>query len=75
MVNILHTKLNHTLFTIILFLLAQLYDCGIEPCQNGGTCINQPNFLYGYKCECLAGFIGYDCQNSKKIKYFSHNDV
>jgi len=30
-----------------------------SPCQNQGTCTDQVN---GYTCECVAGFIGDDCE-------------
>ncbi|KAJ8884047.1 hypothetical protein PR048_015904, partial [Dryococelus australis] len=33
--------------------------CLSNPCQNGGTCINQVN---GYMCNCTEYFMGDNCQ-------------
>jgi hypothetical protein len=33
-------------------------DCASQPCQNGGTCHDEP---YSYSCECAPGFGGPDC--------------
>ena len=34
------------------------------PCLNNGVCTNDN--LGGYKCTCLAGFSGINCQTGKK---------
>ena len=36
-------------------------DCAVNPCQNGGTCID---FVSDYKCYCLPGFIGTHCEEN-----------
>ena len=36
-------------------------DCAVNPCQNGGTCID---FVGDYKCYCLAGFTGTHCEQN-----------
>ncbi|XP_025106489.1 collagen alpha-3(VI) chain-like isoform X11 [Pomacea canaliculata] len=33
--------------------------CVPSPCQNGGSCINEP---LGYRCECTIGFTGDNCE-------------
>lgn len=35
--------------------------CTINPCQNGGTCVTQPNGAF-LGCFCTTGFIGTNCQ-------------
>lgn len=30
-------------------------ECGSNPCQHGGTCIDKLN---AYKCECISGYTG-----------------
>jgi len=34
-------------------------SCSPNPCQNGGTCIDQ---FFGYTCRCPTGFTGTQCQ-------------
>lgn len=34
-------------------------ECGSNPCQHGGTCIDQLN---GYRCSCSLGFMGPNCE-------------
>lgn len=36
--------------------------CASGPCRNGGTCKKVAN---GYKCTCVAGWTGKNCQTSK----------
>jgi hypothetical protein len=40
---------------------ANIDDCAVNPCQNGGTCID---FVSDYKCYCNPGFIGTHCEEN-----------
>ena len=37
-------------------------DCKLDPCKNGGTCIDGIN---SFSCKCFRGFTGSDCSKSK----------
>lgn len=37
-------------------------ECAITPCQNGANCTDKVN---SYKCQCVDGFDGGNCENSK----------
>lgn len=54
-----------TLFLCIDDIKSQLSSCTKQPCKNGGICLDQPDILYGYRCQCLPQFEGYDCQTKK----------
>ena len=47
-----------------LFFFWDIDDCQPQPCQNNGTCHDLVN---NYRCECLVGFNGTNCENSMKI--------
>ena len=53
----------HLLAKSLIFVI-DIDDCQPQPCQNNGTCHDLVN---GYKCECLVGFNGNNCENSMKI--------
>lgn len=40
-------------------------DCLPNPCLNNGTCTDMFNY---YQCDCVAGFNGKNCDNSKRYK-------
>ena len=57
--------------------LADIDDCAVQPCYNGGTCIDAVN---DYTCICAVGYTGKNCivsRNSVDVskiilyKYFS----
>ena len=39
-------------------------ECSSYPCQNGGTCTDE---FDAYRCECVAGTYGTNCENGKII--------
>ncbi|CAF0950741.1 unnamed protein product [Brachionus calyciflorus] len=52
--------------TLILKSNGQLNGCLSNPCENGGTCVDQPDLLLGFNCICPSGYKGTKC-NIKKI--------
>jgi len=38
----------------------------LNPCQNQGTCANSTDNNLGYKCQCLQGFDGDNCQYDRR---------
>ena len=48
--------------TVLFFL--DIDDCQPDPCQNNGTCYD---LVIDYRCDCMAGFNGTNCENSMKI--------
>ncbi|CAF4098505.1 unnamed protein product [Adineta steineri] len=38
-----------------------------QPCQNNSTCLNDNTTIRGYKCNCLPGFNGTECQYDYRI--------
>ena len=45
-----------------LCIISDIDECAASPCQNQGTCTDQVN---DYTCECVAGFIGDDCETGE----------
>ena len=45
-------------------------ECATDPCQNGGTCIDQVN---GYQCQCTAGYTDLQCQTGKGTDKLKRN--
>ena len=49
-------------------MLADVNECGSNPCENGGTCTDVPN---GYTCACSSGYTGDECQTGIILVYSS----
>ena len=55
----------------VLENLPDVDECGSNPCQNGGTCMDGVN---SYTCSCAAGYTGQHCETGRSIHYSSHAD-
>ena len=49
----------------MLLMSLDINDCQSESCQNNGTCRDLVN---DYRCDCVAGFNGTNCDNSTNMK-------
>ena len=59
--------LNNNKISLNLFVKVEgKLNCSDKPCQNGATCTSH---LFGYKCECLKGFFGKNCEFGKPNVY------
>jgi hypothetical protein len=47
--------------------LVDINDCKLNPCQNGGTCVDKVN---SYQCICKEGWEGEICSMSMYYFYF-----
>nr|XP_022306904.1 fibropellin-1-like [Crassostrea virginica] len=36
--------------------------CLSNPCENGGSCVETPNEENPYRCDCMRGFLGRNCE-------------
>ena len=45
------------------FHIVDIVECGSNPCGNGATCVEESPGMYA--CNCMLGFDGDSCQNSK----------
>ena len=54
-----------------LVFLSDFNECELQPCGNGGTCVNTPGSYY---CNCLPGYTGPDCGTGKLRCYKPHLD-
>ena len=41
-------------------------ECSSDPCQNGGTCIDDINV---FTCICVSGYTGDLCETSEKLQF------
>ena len=55
----------------MLLMSLDIDDCQSDPCQNNGTCRDLVN---DYRCDCVAGFNGTNCENSTYIKSCSSSE-
>lgn len=56
---------THSFYNDILPEYTDIDDCQPDSCKNHGTCTDLVN---DYKCDCVAGFSGTYCENSKQFK-------
>ena len=62
-------NLHNNLEILTPLLLSDIAECQSDPCQNGGTCIDQVN---SYSCACVAGYTvinitpDYDYEQNKR---------
>ena len=47
---------------IILYGFLDVDECLSEPCENGGTCLDEAS---RYECQCVDGFRGDNCEIGK----------
>ena len=50
-------------------------ECSSDPCQNGGTCIDEIN---AFTCNCMGGYTGDVCETSKylvKYRFSAYRDL
>ena len=53
-------------------LLPEILECASSPCQFGGRC---EDLINGYKCHCMAGFEGDNCEKREyKCPIIFNND-
>lgn len=45
-----------------MFIILDINECEVQPCQNNGTCIDLIN---NYQCDCMDGFNGTNCTTGK----------
>ena len=60
------------MFPYFLFVFtADIDDCAVQPCLNGGTCIDAVN---DYTCNCAVGYTGKNCSVGKNSMAMSKVD-
>jgi hypothetical protein len=47
------------IYLCISYIIADIDECAINPCQNGGECMDQVN---DYMCTCAGGYTGDLCE-------------
>ena len=52
---------NHVFILILTY--PDIDECEVNPCENGGTCVNSPPG--SYTCNCAEGYKGDHCQEGK----------
>ncbi len=54
------------IISLSLFVLTDIDDCQSNPCQNGGTCIDEIN---SFVCLCLPSYGGATCEKGNTITH------
>ena len=54
---------DYLLLNLSIILLADVDPCSINPCFNGGSCVNHPSG--NYTCICKSGWAGKQCEVRK----------
>ena len=54
---------DYLLLNLSTVLLADVDPCSINPCFNGGSCVNHPSG--NYTCICKSGWAGKQCEVGK----------
>lgn len=54
---------DYLLLNLSIVLLADVDPCSINPCFNGGSCVNHPSG--NYTCICKSGWAGKQCEVGK----------
>ena len=49
-------------YTFSCIRISDINECASEPCENGGTCIDEVD---GFECDCTAAFGGTFCETRK----------
>ena len=62
LVLICFVSVIHGIYFCILYKRSDIDECASDPCQNGGTCVDQVN---GYLCQCVPGYTDLQCQTSE----------
>ena len=47
------------MFNTAIYVLLDINECASNPCQNGGTCVDEVN---RYSCSCYKGYKGTNCE-------------
>ena len=45
-------------------ILLEITVCDSYPCLNDGTCSESTDSTSGYKCQCLSGYSGDNCEGN-----------
>ena len=49
--------------------IERIPKCESQPCQNGGTCVENEREDEGFYCKCLEKYQGNHCQGTKSYSY------